>query len=205
MARRTYSEQEKEQIREALLTTVTQCIIEKGLVHTSIELLCRNVGISKTFFYSFFPSKEELVLEALCCQRPKLLHEAQSLMDKPNLSWRESIRIFLKKCCYATKNGIAILSLEEEQEVYRCLSAENFQAFQKGQIVFYEKLLLIFGVPKGNMDPRLFGNMVLAMIMVYKAMPDTMPFLFAELADDMVNIQIDGLLDELERAKAKHI
>lgn len=70
---------------------------------------------------------------------------------------------------------------------------------------FYEKLLLIFGVPKGNMDPRLFGNMVLAMIMVYKAMPDTMPFLFAELADDMVNIQIDGLLDELERAKAKHI
>lgn len=60
MARKSYSEQEREQIRDKLLTAVLQCIAERGLVHSSIDVLCRKVGISKTFFYSFFSSKEEL-------------------------------------------------------------------------------------------------------------------------------------------------
>ena len=77
MARKAYSEQERERVREALLTTVIQCIVDRGLIHTSIEVLCGEVGISKTFFYTFFPSKEELVLEALRYQQPRLLQYAR--------------------------------------------------------------------------------------------------------------------------------
>lgn len=201
MPRKAYTEQEREQIRKALLTEMLQCVTQKGLVHTSVDLLCKNVGISKTFFYSFFSSKEELVLETLRYQQPKLLHEAQKLMDDSSLSWRESIQIFLENCCYGSQNRIAVLSLEEEQEIYHCLTPENFKAFQKDQVAFYTKLISIFGIPEGSMDPRLFGNLVLAMIMVYKAMPDTMPFLFADVADNMVDFQIKALLDECEQLK----
>lgn len=125
MARKAYSDQERERVREALLTTVLQCIVDRGLIHSSIDVLCKKVGISKTFFYSFFPSKEELVLQALRYQQPKLLHYAQELMDDPEISWREGVKAFLKNCCYGAKSGIAVLSLEEEREIYRCLSAEN--------------------------------------------------------------------------------
>ena len=52
MARKTYSEHEREQVREALLTTALQCIVDRGLIHSSIEVLCRKVGISKSFFYT---------------------------------------------------------------------------------------------------------------------------------------------------------
>ena len=76
MARKTYSEHEREQVREALLTTALQCIVDRGLIHSSIEVLCRKVGISKSFFYTFFASKEELVLEALRYQQPKLLQSS---------------------------------------------------------------------------------------------------------------------------------
>jgi AcrR family transcriptional regulator len=203
MARKSYSDQEREQIREALLTTVIQCIVDRGLIHSSIDVLCKKVGISKTFFYSFFSSKEELVLQALRYQQPKLLRYAQDLMDDPKLSWRESVKTFLESCCRGAKNGIAVLSLEEEQDIYRCLSSENFQAFQRDQLVFYGKLLSIFGLPVDSIDPRLFGNMALAMIMVQKAIPDTMPFLFPEIADEMMKFQINALLDEMEREKAK--
>ena len=203
MARRSYSEQERKQIRKSLMATAIQCIAEKGLIHTSVDLLCRNAGISKTFFYSFFPSKEELVLQALRYQQPKLLHYAQTLMDDPDLSWRESIQTFIKNCCYGAKNGIAVLSLEEEQEVYHCLTAENFRAFQQDQCNFFEKLLCIFGIPANGIDPRLFGNVTLTMMMVYKGIPNTMPFLFSDVADDMVDFQINALLDEMERAKTK--
>ena len=203
MAWKAYSEQEREQVRIALLTTVIQCIVDRGLIHSSIDVLCKKVGISKTFFYTFFSSKEELVLEALRYQQPKLLEYARQLMEDPEFSWREGVRTFLELCVYGEKRGIAVLSIEEEQEVYRCLSQKNFQTFREGQTRLFRDLLVIFGIPAGSIDPRLFGNLALSMMMVYKAVPDTMPFLFPEVAEDMVAFQINALLDEMQRAKEK--
>ena len=201
MARKSYSEQEREQIRDKLLIAVLECIAERGLIHSSIDVLCGKAGISKTFFYRFFSSKEELVLQALRYQQPKLLSYAQSLMDNTDLSWRESVKTFLKNCCYGAKSGVAVLSIEEEQQVRHCLSEENFQAFRRDQIIFYGKLLSIFGLPVDSIDPRLFGNLALSMMMVHKAIPDTMPFLFPEVAEDMVDFQVRALVDEMERVK----
>ena len=201
MARKAYSTQEREQIREALMVTVIQCIVERGLIHSSIETLCQKVGISKTFFYSFFSSKEELVLHALRYQQPRLLDYARQLMADPGLSWREGVETFLKTCCYGAKSGVAVLSIEEEQQAHRCLSRENFQAFRRDQLVFYQKVLEVFGIPADHIDPRLFGNLALAMMMVYKAIPDTMPFLFPEVAEDMVEFQVKALVDEMERIR----
>ena len=65
------------------MVTMIRCIADRGLIHSSIDVLCRKVGISKTFFYSFFSSKEELVLHALRYQQPKLLDYARSLMEDP--------------------------------------------------------------------------------------------------------------------------
>ena len=45
MARKAYSEQEREQVREALLNTVIQCIVDRGLIHSSIDVLCKKWGI----------------------------------------------------------------------------------------------------------------------------------------------------------------
>ncbi len=205
MARKAYSEQEREQVRNALLTTMIQCIVDRGLIHSSIDVLCKKVGISKAFFYTFFPSKEELVLEALRYQQPKLLQCAKQLMEDPSLSWREGVRTFLETCAYGEKKGIAVLSIEEEQEVYRCLSPENFQTFREDQIKLFRELLMIFDLPVDCIEPRLFGNLALSMMMVYKAIPDTMPFLFPEVADDMVKFQINALLDEMQRAKKEAI
>lgn len=145
MARKSYSDKEREQVKEALLITVLESIVNQGLVHSSIAILCEKVGISKTFFYSFFSSKEELVMQALRYQQPKLLRYAQELMNDPKLSWRESVKTFLKNCCYGEKVGFAVLSIEEEQQVYRCLSNENFQAFRNDQLYLYRNLLTIFG------------------------------------------------------------
>ncbi len=203
MARKTYSKQEREQIRDTLLNTVIQCILDRGLIHSSIDVLCKKVGISKTFFYTFFSSKEELVLEALRYQQPKLLQYAKQLMKDPALSWREGVRTFLETCAYSEKNGVAVLSVEEEQEVYRCLSRENFQTFREDQTKLFRNLLVVFGLPVDSIDPQLFGNLSLAMMMVYKAIPDTMPFLFPDAAEDMVAFQINALLDEMQRAKEK--
>ena len=183
------------------MAAAIQCIADRGLIHSSIETLCRKAGISKTFFHSLFTSKEELVLHALRYQQPRLLQYARALMEAPGLSWRAGVGTFLKDCCYGAKRGVAVLSIEEEQQVRRCLSEENFQTFRRDQVIFYGKLLSVFGLPADGIDPRLFGNLALAMMMVYKAIPDAMPFLFPEAAEDMVEFQVKALVDEMERAK----
>ena len=167
------------------MVTMIRCIADRGLIHSSIDVLCGKVGISKTFFYSFFSSKEELVLHALRYQQPRLLDYARQLMEDPALSWRAGVETFLKNCCYGAESGVAVLSIEEEQQARRCLSEENFQAFRQDQVSY----------------PRLFGNLALSMMMVHKAIPDTMPFLFPEVAEDMVEFQVRALVDEMERVK----
>ena len=122
-------------------------------------------------------------------------------MEDTGLSLRAGVETFLKNCCYGAKSGVAVLSIEEEQQARRCLSEENFQAFRQDQVSFYGKLLSIFGLPTDGIDPRLFGNLALAMMMVHKAIPDTMPFLFPEVAEDMVEFQVKALVDEMERIR----
>lgn len=92
------------------------------------------------------------------------------------------------------------MSIEEEQQVRHCLSEENFRR-SGGIRLFYGKLLSIFSLPVDSIDPRLFGNLALSMMMVHKAIPDTMPFLFPEVAEDMVDFQVRALVDEMERVK----
>ena len=54
MARKSYSEEQRDEIKQALLETMLKCITENGLIHSSVDSLCQKVGISKTFFYSLF-------------------------------------------------------------------------------------------------------------------------------------------------------
>ncbi len=94
-----------------------------------------------------------------------------------------------------------MLSIEEEQAIFRCLTPEHYRAFQQRQLWFYSQLLTVFEVPVERVDPRLFGNMALTMMMVYRAMPEGMPFLFPEIAGDMVEFQIRAIVDSMEQAR----
>ena len=95
----------------------------------------------------------------------------------------------------------SVLSIEEAQKVYHCLNPENFQVFRQSQIALSRSLMNIFGISVQVFDPRLFGNLILTMIMVHKAIPDTMPFLFPETAENMVEFQINALIHKMERAR----
>ena len=100
MPKVAYSEAEKAQVREALLTKGLELLAKQGIQHTTVEQIYKAVGISRTFFYSFFPTKESLIIEALYLQQPRVLVYAQKLMDAPSLSCRlshEAYRAFREK------------------------------------------------------------------------------------------------------------
>ena len=91
MPRVAYSEEERERIRVALVRVALDLMTKQGIQHTTVEQIYRRVGISRTFFYSFFPTKEDLIVETLYLQQPKIVAYARKLMAIPPclLLWRE--------------------------------------------------------------------------------------------------------------------
>lgn len=47
----------------------------------------------------------------------------------------------------------------------------------------------------------IFWKLVLSLIMVRKAIPETMPFLFSEVADEVAAFQINAVVDYMEQIR----
>ncbi len=196
-----YSEEEREQIRKDLLTTALELMAKQGIQHTTVEQIYKKVGISRTFFYTFFPTKEDLVVETLYLQQPKVLDFARKLVSDPTLSWREAVTQFLHTCCYGERNGIAIMTTEEQQMTFRRLSPESYGTFRRKQVALFGGILEIFGV-KANADRiALFTNLSLAVMILRRAIPGTLPMLVPEAVDETVRFQIRSIVDCLEEMK----
>ena len=175
MPKVAYSEESRENIRNTLVAVGLELMAKQGIQHTTVEQIYKRVGISRTFFYSFFPTKEDLVVETLYLQQPKIIAYVKKLMSDPALSWREAVRQFLYSCCYGEKNGIAILTIEEQQLIFKRLSEESYKVFREKQTRLFGEILRNFGVraDKGNID--LFTNLSLMVMIVRRAIPDTLP------------------------------
>ena len=201
MPKVAYSEEERERIREALVTTALELMARQGIQHTTVEQVYKAVGISRTFFYSFFPTKEDLIVETLYLQQPKILSYARSLMEAPGLSWREAVFQFLHSCCYGEKNGIAVLTIEEQQLIFKRLSEESYKLFRQNQKKLFGELLGIFGVKANNERINLFTNLCLAVMIVRRAIPENLPLFVPEAADKTAEVQIKAMVDWLESLK----
>ena len=196
-----YSEEERERIREALITTALALMARQGIQHTTVEQIYRAVGISRTFFYTFFSSKEDLIVETLYHQQPKILACARQLMEDPALTWREGVEGFLRTCCYGERNGIAVMTIEEQQVLFRRLSEESYRHFREKQLRLFARLLECFGIRPDDGRVALFTNLSLAVMVLRRAIPSSLPLLVPEAADAAVNVQIGAIVDCLEQMR----
>ena len=204
MPKVAYSDADRERVRDDLITVALEKMARQGIQHTTVEEIYRSVGISRTFFYTFFPTKEDLIVEALYTQQPKVLAHAQRLMDDPAFSWREGVRQFLVSCCYGEQSGIAVMTLEEQQNLFRRLSPESYQVFREKQANLFGNILKCFGIRADKETIGLFTNLSLTVMVIRRAVPKNLPFLVPEAADATVGFQINAIVDLLEKMKQGH-
>ena len=62
MPKVAYSDEDRERIRMQLVTVGLDLMAKQGIQHTTVEQVYKKVGISRTFFYSFFATKEDLIV-----------------------------------------------------------------------------------------------------------------------------------------------
>ena len=81
---KSYSEQEREYIRERLKEEAAQCLAKYGVRRTTVDEIVRRVKIPKGTFYLFYKSKELLLFEVIQEQQENInrqLYQAVSEMD----------------------------------------------------------------------------------------------------------------------------
>lgn len=202
MPKVAYSDEDRARIRTQLVTVGLELMAKQGIQHTTVEQVYKKVGISRTFFYSFFPTKEDLIVETLYLQQPKIIKYVQTLMADPALGWRDAVKQFLHACCYGEKNGIAVLTIEEQQLIFKRLSKESYQIFRQKQRRLFGEILKNFGIEADTAKINLFTNLSLAAMVICRAIPNTLPLFVPEAADETIDFQLEALVDILEKFKA---
>ena len=201
MPRVAYSEEERKHIRTSLIMVGLDLMAKQGIQHTTVEQIYKKVGISRTFFYSFFQTKVDLVVETLYWQQPKIIAYVQKLMADPALGWRDAVKQFLHACCYGEENGIAVLTIEEQQLIFKRLSKEKYQLFRQRQLRLFGEILEKFGIKADDRVIGLFTNLSLLAMVIRRALPDALPLLVSEAADETVDFQLNAIVDALENLK----
>ncbi len=201
MPKVAYSEEERKQIRDDLIRVSLELMAKQGIQHTTVEQIYKKVGISRTFFYSFFQTKEDLVIEALYFQQPKIIAYVQQLMADPALTWHEGVRQFIYSCCNGAKSGFAVLSVDEQQILFQRLSKESYEVFRKKQSVLFGKILESFGIDARKEHVDLFINLCLTVIIIHRSVPERLPFFVPEAAEKTTEFQINAVIDYLEKLK----
>lgn len=79
---RSFTEQEKENIKSGLRKACKDNWTQYGYKKTSVDELCKQVGISKGAFYLFFESKEALFCEVLCSVQEQICNAASEIIEK---------------------------------------------------------------------------------------------------------------------------
>ena len=125
----------------------------------------------------------------------------QTLMADPALRWRDAVKQFLHACCYGEKNGIAVLTIEEQQLIFKRLSKESYQVFRQKQLRLFGEILENFGIRADTARINLFTNLSLTAMVVRRAIPNTLPLFVPEAADETVDFQLNAIVDALEKLK----
>lgn len=200
-----YSEKERGQIREALIAVGLDLMTKQGIQHTTVEQIYKKVGISRTFFYSFFPNKEELIVEALYLQQPQLIEYARKLMNDPAISWRDKVKKFLHSLCHGEKYGIAVLTMEEQRLIFKRLSRDSYKVFRDKQLSLLHAILNSFEIEADTEQLKLVLNLTLLIVITCRALPENLPLLVSEASDGTAEFQMEALVDYLEKLKCKPI
>lgn len=189
MSRKAYSEEERDLIRSRLMDVAAALFKEKGIRDTNIDEIYTPVGISKTFFYSFFPSKAVLAIA--------IMKEGMGGIGdlfRRNV-WEYGAENGIRETFSDVSSGRFYIPREDDQVYIReHLSEQELIGFQNDLVVLFSDMLYTVGVPASKLDPRVVCNMTMSVLTTRMTEGRRMLLTFAETADNTSSLQIKSLV-----------
>lgn len=189
MSRKAYSEEERENIRVGLMDRAKSLFSEKGIRDTNIDEIYAPLGISKTFFYSFFPTKSHLatsIVEREMARIGELFRDNVWKYGAEN-GMRETFREVISGRYY-------VLSMDDQAYLRGQMTEEDLMRFRNDVIVLFSDILYTVGVPASSLDPRVFCNLVMSVLTTRMADEDSLVLTYPEASEDATDIQLETLV-----------
>ena len=197
MARKNYSQEDRERIREALMRVGLETAGRRGLKSLHLAELTAAVGISKPYFYTFFDSLEDFTLQLMEEQRSRLLRMLEAELARPEGSWEEHVEAFFRMILHHRDNGILVMTQREEAELHSRLTLERFQDFRPGQREFFLRVMERLDLPPERLRPEVLANLVFSCVLIYNSAPESMPFFFHACLEETAELHVKFLVRHL--------
>lgn len=149
---KSYSEQEREYIRNRLKEEAAKCLAKYGVRRTTVDEIVRRANIPKGTFYLFYKSKELLLFEVIQEQHEVInreLYQAISDMAGAGLS-AEKLTDMIFEFYKMTENMLLLKLLDagEVELLVRKLPRETVEAHLQDDTDTIEKMLALLPVKK---------------------------------------------------------
>lgn len=189
VSKKAYSEMERERIRKELTERALALFKEKGIRDTGIEEIYVPIGISKTFFYSFFNSKIALIEEVYRLQTEDMMETLRSnIWDYGSENGlRETFRDMIDGRWY-------LASIDDQMYLRSNMTAEEFGGYMNDRIILCAEVLNLAGIQVNRLDPRVFYNMLMPIVWAGRSDPHSAPFLYTEAIGNSTEVQLDLLI-----------
>lgn len=190
---RSFTEREKENIKKSLQEACKQSWTQYGYKKTSVDDLCRQVGISKGAFYLFFESKEALFCEVLYSVQEQICNAASEVIEKHKDKYgvAEALKLIYREydknnfLCDSNSMDFTILRNKLSEEQAKKIEESNHMS---------QQLFLSQPYLKLKVDANLAMSVIYSFIMNIKN-KDILPYNHTGTFDFMVDHMIDSLYE----------
>lgn len=198
MPSRTYSKEQKEAVRQRLLETGLALYSKQGIKGARLVDILAVVGISKPFFYTFFPSVAEFVLQVLDFQWTRYAAILVAFEADHSRPWQEQARELLDKTVHYDENGLLVMTQEEQVWVRARLDGDRYETFMTSQISFFRRLLALWNIDAERCPPKVLANMVISSVLIYNSAKQALPFLYLDELEETAHAHSEAIIAYLD-------
>lgn len=190
---RSFTEREKENIRRNLQEACKQSWTQYGYKKTSVDELCKQVGISKGAFYLFFESKEALFCEVLCSVQEQIYNAAYVIIEgaKDKSGVAEALKVIYRE--YDKNNFLYNSDSMDFTILMNKLSAEQAKKIEESNRMS-QQLFVCQPYLKFKIDTDMAISVIYSLIMNIKN-KDILPYNHMEIFDFMVEHLIESIYE----------
>lgn len=117
--------------REKIIDAATDLICRKSYHGTSIQMIAKKVGITKSTIFHHFENKEAILLAILDLALPPAMYRLTALVNDEGLTGQEKLKKFIKLHMELVANKGEVLSISLREEIY--LSEQNAKFHNEGR------------------------------------------------------------------------
>ncbi len=125
MSPKIFALQGREKIRIDMLDAGFDLIKQYGMTHASVEKVTEAVGLGKSTFYNFFPSKEAFVFEIIKYQRDRAKQSFMDILGERDKMTASEGKEFLKKIIFSQDSIYQYLTAADQAKLCNALTSEN--------------------------------------------------------------------------------